>query len=1131
MKKFILIMAVVVFLGLCSFLSAQTTIYSTTFPADPTGSGWTINTVTGPVTWEWTTEGGAYGGQLASTTAADGYMMADSDGNGTGAPEETDLISPAINCSAVTDNIMLYVEHYARTYGAANVQILISTDDFATETQLYQWVDGAVDDANGTNPVVSVFNITSIAQGQANVKVKFKWIGAYDYWWLVDDFKVYSVANIPVAAPLLLHPADGATGLTPGEFELHWAPNQAGGEPLIYTVYMWNDPENPYEYSQETTETHINPLTGFTTPPPLAISEDPWYWTVEADNEYGDPAVATEFLLRMPENIAALEGFDYVEEAETPVWPTWAYTYSQSIYLQEELARGPKEIQQLKWYWNGVSAITEPNIDIYMGHTDQDAFAGGFLPVSGMQLVYSGPYATTATPGWITFTLDTPFIYNNTDNLVVAANETGGDPGVYYPDGEGFYNTDVGTTRSWAKYNDAAPYDPVTTTGGAGTTYVPNAQFVLGTITETDPIYQIGPLAWDYGSIDVLDDVQQEFIITNFGMGTATITGIQVNNLTPVGETNFSMGTLSFPITLGSTESYSFPVTFTPQTTGDKTGSLVITDGRTTTTIPLSGSAHAEFPYQAIALTGSVNGGNNVLLNWTPTYSDGNGSWIHYDSGTNYQAIGTGGPAVFDVAIKFTDFQLAGYVGQDLTAIRFFPREDANYTMKIWTGTTYPETLVFSEFFPGETEDIWNEFGLREPYEITAGTNLFIGYEVDTPGTHPAGCDAGPANAGSGDLISLGTSWVSMATQYGLDYNWNIQAYITPGGGGKHAPLLSIPVASGEPELVKLPRDLFTASPEVNPDGLVRSLNGYNVYRDATLLTTGGPIMAFSYSDPNLPAGSFDYTVQAVYNTTTITSNVWTGVSTGPAPFPLPFREYWDSPTNFATQTWDPSAANWVINTSYGRPAPSAAFSYAPVITDYEEYLTSYNLDGTGHTQVTLSFFLAFVPYSYNTVNSLALEVWDGTGWNTIDTYVSSNYALMSLAWQYKTYDISAYAAGHEFKFRFKAYGANSDDLFFILVDNINCLEEPATIATPAIDEIVQSAGNIYVYWEEVPGAVWYGIYYTDDPYGDWTYLGYVPYPFTGVNMGLSVDKEFFKVTAGVGSLPRGQRLEGVMRP
>ncbi len=53
-----------------------------------------------------------------------------------------------------------------------------------------------------------------------------------------------------------------------------------------------------------------------------------------------------------------------------------------------------------------------------------------------MTLVYDGNLSVTTTDGWVTITLDTPFSYNNTDNLVIGVDENGYD---YHSSSDSFY--------------------------------------------------------------------------------------------------------------------------------------------------------------------------------------------------------------------------------------------------------------------------------------------------------------------------------------------------------------------------------------------------------------------------------------------------------------------------------------------------------------------------------------------------------------------------------------------------------------------------------------------------------------------------------------------------------------------
>jgi hypothetical protein len=179
-------------------------VFSEDFGGGDVPEGWENVIVTGPAGWAWTNVGGAYGGQLESTTAANGYMILDSDALGTGADEEANLFTPAIDLSNVSGEILFSIEHVARTYGFAECRIFISTDDFATHEMLYEWEGAAQNEWNtssGAAPdptlIVESFDISDYA-GEANVKIKFNWIGAYDYWWLLDDVVITgTIAGTP----------------------------------------------------------------------------------------------------------------------------------------------------------------------------------------------------------------------------------------------------------------------------------------------------------------------------------------------------------------------------------------------------------------------------------------------------------------------------------------------------------------------------------------------------------------------------------------------------------------------------------------------------------------------------------------------------------------------------------------------------------------------------------------------------------------------------------------------------------------------------------------------------------------------------------------------------------------------
>jgi subtilisin family serine protease len=166
------------------------------FPA-----GWQNNVIApaGFPGFQRTTTGGEYGGQLNSTTAANGYLIIDSDRNGSeGVNEHVELVTPSINVAQHGNlaSVTFSLEHLARTFGNTDIAIYISADNFATQTLLYEWKNAPDDNFNSeNNPLRSTFDITAIAKDQNNVRIKFRWLGQWDYWWLIDDVKVSALKS------------------------------------------------------------------------------------------------------------------------------------------------------------------------------------------------------------------------------------------------------------------------------------------------------------------------------------------------------------------------------------------------------------------------------------------------------------------------------------------------------------------------------------------------------------------------------------------------------------------------------------------------------------------------------------------------------------------------------------------------------------------------------------------------------------------------------------------------------------------------------------------------------------------------------------------------------------------------
>lgn len=140
-----------------------------------------------------------------------------------------------------------------------------------------------------------------------------------------------------------------------------------------------------------------------------------------------------------------------------PIYAYWGYSYSQSIYYASEIGM-PGTITKIQYYFNGASLANSDDWTIYMGHTTKtvNASTTDWVPLASLTQVYSGTI-TWAAGSWIEITLTTPFVYNGTDNLVIAVDENKAN---YDGTNDRFYCTTVTGNRSMMFYSDSQNPDP-----------------------------------------------------------------------------------------------------------------------------------------------------------------------------------------------------------------------------------------------------------------------------------------------------------------------------------------------------------------------------------------------------------------------------------------------------------------------------------------------------------------------------------------------------------------------------------------------------------------------------------------------------------------------------------------------
>jgi len=154
---------------------------------------------------------------------------------------------------------------------------------------------------------------------------------------------------------------------------------------------------------------------------------------------------------------------------EMPIEPFYKFSYSQVIYHAGEI-NASGTITGLKYTaTEGTDLANSDGWTIYMGHTslDQHLVETGsttvnWVDISELTQVFSG--TVTIADQEVSITLDTPFEYNGTDNLMVAVNETSNVNNSYDSSSHDFYCTEsTGSYRGLVYYTDSQTIGPIDT--------------------------------------------------------------------------------------------------------------------------------------------------------------------------------------------------------------------------------------------------------------------------------------------------------------------------------------------------------------------------------------------------------------------------------------------------------------------------------------------------------------------------------------------------------------------------------------------------------------------------------------------------------------------------------------------
>ena len=148
----------------------------------------------------------------------------------------------------------------------------------------------------------------------------------------------------------------------------------------------------------------------------------------------------------------------------TPFNSLWGYSFVEQIYTADEIGTAGT-INAISFNLQSTSTQTN-QVDVFMKAVSRNTFSGStdFESVTASDMVFSG--TVTFKTGWTTITLDTPFQYDGTSNLMIGMHEYTSGYSTRY-----FYYTSA-TDKVLSYHSDSANPDPYDLGSYSGNKYV-----------------------------------------------------------------------------------------------------------------------------------------------------------------------------------------------------------------------------------------------------------------------------------------------------------------------------------------------------------------------------------------------------------------------------------------------------------------------------------------------------------------------------------------------------------------------------------------------------------------------------------------------------------------------------------
>ncbi|MEV4759097.1 S8 family serine peptidase [Micromonospora sp. NPDC049559] len=173
-------------------VSVGTPLLAESFDTTAKPAGWSV--VNRTEDGGWTFEDLGRRGNL--TGGSGGFAIVDSDQLGTGNTQDTDLVTPALDFSAVSAPYVKFNSDWRAVNSGDSADIDVTSDGGAT------WANVWHQTASRRGPVVEEVSLAPVA-GKANVQIRFRFRGTFAWWWEIDNLQVVNRVCTPTGGGLV----------------------------------------------------------------------------------------------------------------------------------------------------------------------------------------------------------------------------------------------------------------------------------------------------------------------------------------------------------------------------------------------------------------------------------------------------------------------------------------------------------------------------------------------------------------------------------------------------------------------------------------------------------------------------------------------------------------------------------------------------------------------------------------------------------------------------------------------------------------------------------------------------------------------------------------------------------------